>query len=101
MRLLRCPREGKVAAQHRAVRETASDVLAFTDANSEWKPDALRALVRNLADAEVGYVCGQLRLESPDGANLEGALLALRDLGARAGVDLQLDHRRATARSTR
>jgi glycosyltransferase involved in cell wall biosynthesis len=72
VRLLQCPREGKVAAQHRAVRATASDVLAFTDANSEWKPDALRALVRNLADEEVGYVCGQLRLESPDGANMEG-----------------------------
>ncbi|MGH3137448.1 MAG: glycosyltransferase family 2 protein [Gaiellaceae bacterium] len=70
--LLRCPREGKVAAQHRSVRETASDVLAFTDANTEWKPDALRLLVSNLADPEVGYVCGQLRLESADGANLEG-----------------------------
>lgn len=72
VRLLRCPREGKVAAQHRSVRETASDVLAFTDANTEWRPDALRRLVRSLADPEVGYVCGQLRLESPDGANLEG-----------------------------
>jgi glycosyltransferase involved in cell wall biosynthesis len=70
--LLQCPRAGKVAAQHRAVRATSSDVLAFTDANSAWKPDALRALVRNLADDEVGYVCGQLRLESPDGANMEG-----------------------------
>ena len=72
VRLLRCPREGKVAAQHRSVRQTASEVLAFTDANTEWKPDALRMLVRNFADPEVGYVCGQLRLESPDGANLEG-----------------------------
>jgi glycosyltransferase involved in cell wall biosynthesis len=72
VRLLRCPREGKVAAQHRSVRETESEVLGFTDANTEWKPDALRKLVRNLADREVGYVCGQLRLESPDGANLEG-----------------------------
>jgi glycosyltransferase involved in cell wall biosynthesis len=72
VRLLRCPREGKVAAQHRSVRETQSEVLAFTDANTEWKPDALRKLVRNLADDEVGYVAGQLRLESPDGANLEG-----------------------------
>jgi glycosyltransferase involved in cell wall biosynthesis len=72
LRLLRCPREGKVAAQHRAVRETESEVVAFTDANTEWKADALRKLVRNLADSEVGYVCGQLRLESPDGANLEG-----------------------------
>jgi glycosyltransferase involved in cell wall biosynthesis len=72
VRLLQCPREGKVAAQHRAVQATSSDVLAFTDANSAWRPDALRALVRNLADEEVGYVCGQLRLESPDGANMEG-----------------------------
>jgi glycosyltransferase involved in cell wall biosynthesis len=72
VRLLPCPREGKVAAQHRSVHETSSDVLAFTDANTEWKRDALRKLVRNLADPEVGYVCGQLRLESPDGANLEG-----------------------------
>jgi glycosyltransferase involved in cell wall biosynthesis len=72
VRLLQCPREGKVAAQHRAVRETASDVVAFTDANSAWEPGALRALTRNLADPEVGYVCGRLRLESPDGANLEG-----------------------------
>jgi cellulose synthase/poly-beta-1,6-N-acetylglucosamine synthase-like glycosyltransferase len=54
------------------VRETESEVLAFTDANTEWRPDALRQLVRNLADPEVGYVCGRLRLESPDGANLEG-----------------------------
>jgi len=73
VRLLQCPREGKVAAQHRSVRETSSDILAFTDANSEWNPDALRSLVANLADDEVGYVCGQLRLETPDGANMEGA----------------------------
>jgi glycosyltransferase involved in cell wall biosynthesis len=72
VRLLPCPREGKVAAQHRSVRETSSDVLAFTDANTAWRPDALRKLVRNLADPEVGYVCGQLRLESADGANMEG-----------------------------
>jgi cellulose synthase/poly-beta-1,6-N-acetylglucosamine synthase-like glycosyltransferase len=72
VRLLRCPREGKVAAQHRSVRETASDVIAFTDANTTWRPDALRMLVRSLADPEVGYVCGRLRLESPEGANLEG-----------------------------
>jgi glycosyltransferase involved in cell wall biosynthesis len=72
VRLLRCPREGKVAAQHRAVRETESEVLAFTDANTSWRSDALRLLVRNLADPEVGYVCGQLRLESSEGENLEG-----------------------------
>lgn len=73
VRLLPCSREGKVAAQHRSVRETSSEILAFTDANTEWKPDALRKLVRSFADPQVGYVCGQLRLESPDGSNMEGS----------------------------
>ncbi len=42
VRLLDCPRGGKVAAQDRAVRETAGDVVAFSDANATWAADALR-----------------------------------------------------------
>ncbi len=57
--LLRCPRGGKVAAQNLAVRESGADVVAFSDANATWAPDALRTLVRNLADPEVAYVCGR------------------------------------------
>jgi cellulose synthase/poly-beta-1,6-N-acetylglucosamine synthase-like glycosyltransferase len=71
-RVIRNPRGGKVAAQDAAVRSTESDVVAFTDANSTWEPDALRKLVRNLADPGVAYVCGRLRLEAPDGSNKEG-----------------------------
>ena len=41
VRLLRCPRGGKVAAQNRAVRETSGEILAFSDANATWAPDAL------------------------------------------------------------
>ena len=73
VRLLECPRGGKVAAQNRAVRETSGDVVAFSDANATWAPDALRRLVGALADPEVAYVCGQLRLEAADGSNREGA----------------------------
>jgi glycosyltransferase involved in cell wall biosynthesis len=72
VRLLACERGGKVAAQHRAVRETAGDVVAFSDANSTWAPDTLRLLVASLADPEVGYVCGRLELRGTDGANKEG-----------------------------
>jgi glycosyltransferase involved in cell wall biosynthesis len=72
VRLLRCPRGGKVAAQNRAVRETAGEVIAFSDANGRWEPDALRKLVRNFADPDVAYVCGRLRLERPGGTNREG-----------------------------
>jgi cellulose synthase/poly-beta-1,6-N-acetylglucosamine synthase-like glycosyltransferase len=72
VRLLDCDRGGKVAAQNRAVRETESDVVAFSDANATWAPDALRRLVANLADPDVAYVCGQLKLEAADGSNREG-----------------------------
>jgi cellulose synthase/poly-beta-1,6-N-acetylglucosamine synthase-like glycosyltransferase len=70
--VIRNPRGGKVAAQNAAVRATEAEVVAFSDANATWAPDALRKLVRNLADPRVGYVCGRLRLETPDGRNKEG-----------------------------
>jgi glycosyltransferase involved in cell wall biosynthesis len=72
VRLLRCERAGKASAQNRAVAESASEIVAFSDANSQWDPGALRKLVRSFGDPEVGYVCGQLRLESTDGASREG-----------------------------
>src|SRR5215471_16893384 len=64
--VIRNPRGGKVAAQDAAVRETQSEVVAFSDANATWAPDALRALVRPFADPKVAYVCGQLKLLAPD-----------------------------------
>jgi cellulose synthase/poly-beta-1,6-N-acetylglucosamine synthase-like glycosyltransferase len=72
VRLLRCPRGGKVAAQDRAVRESRREVVAFSDANSTWAPDALRSLVRSFADPRVGYVCGRLVLTDAVGSNREG-----------------------------
>ena len=88
-RVIRNPRGGKVAAQDAAVRATESEVVAFTDANSTWDPQALRRLVRNLADPDVAYVCGRLRLEAPDGSNREGVYwryeLATRESESRLG----------------
>jgi cellulose synthase/poly-beta-1,6-N-acetylglucosamine synthase-like glycosyltransferase len=72
VRLLRCPRGGKVAAQNRAVASSDSELLAFTDANAQWRSDALRQLVRNFADPDVGYVCGGHFYEASDGTNREG-----------------------------
>jgi cellulose synthase/poly-beta-1,6-N-acetylglucosamine synthase-like glycosyltransferase len=61
-----------VAAQNQAVRETSGEILAFSDANAQWQPDALRKLVRNYADADVAYVCGSSVYETADGTNREG-----------------------------
>jgi cellulose synthase/poly-beta-1,6-N-acetylglucosamine synthase-like glycosyltransferase len=71
-RVIRNPRGGKVAAQDAAVRATEAEVVAFSDANATWAPDAVRKLVRNFADPRVSYVCGRLRLEAADGSNKEG-----------------------------
>lgn len=73
VRLVRCPRGGKVAAQNFTVPQTRGEVLAFSDANAAWAPDALLELVRSFADPDVAYVCGRLRLERADGSNREGA----------------------------
>ena len=72
VRLIVNERGGKVAAQNRAVRETESELVAFSDANATWAPDALRLLVRSFADPDVAYVCGRLVLETADGSNREG-----------------------------
>jgi glycosyltransferase involved in cell wall biosynthesis len=89
VRVLDLPRRGKVRAQDTAVEEAAGDVLAFSDANALWKPDALRLLVARLADPDIGYVCGQLRYLAPDGSNLEGVYwryeTAVRALESRLG----------------
>jgi cellulose synthase/poly-beta-1,6-N-acetylglucosamine synthase-like glycosyltransferase len=89
VRLLRAPRGGKVAAQNLAVQETTGELVAFSDANALWAAPALRRLVRNFADTEVAYVCGQLRLEEADGTNREGAYwryeLKLREAESQLG----------------
>ena len=54
------------------MRETDAEIVAFSDANATWAPDALRKLVRNFADPDVAYVCGRLQLQAADGSNKEG-----------------------------
>ena len=93
VRLLRCPRGGKVAAQDIAVRETEGEIVAFTDANATWAPDALRLLVRasptpTWPTSAAG--CGS------SGRRLEPGrrLLALRAGAPRRRVAARLGHRR-------
>jgi cellulose synthase/poly-beta-1,6-N-acetylglucosamine synthase-like glycosyltransferase len=59
--VLELPRGGKIRAQDAAVARAQAQVVAFSDANSLWQPDALAALVGAFADARVGYACGQVR----------------------------------------
>jgi glycosyltransferase involved in cell wall biosynthesis len=71
-RVLDLERRGKVHAQDAAVDSAGADILAFSDANALWEPDALQALVRPFSDPGVGYVCGRLAYLAADGSNQEG-----------------------------
>jgi hypothetical protein len=87
-RVLELPRGGKIRAQDAAVRTARGELLAFSDANSSWAPDALRQLTAAFADAHVGYACGQVTFTRADGGdNQEGVYwryeMAVRRLESR------------------
>jgi len=82
--VLELPRGGKVRAQDAAVAASHGELLAFSDANATWEPDALRALAAPFADPAVGYVCGQVRFLDAAGSNQEG-LYWRYELWLRAG----------------
>jgi len=70
--VLELPRGGKVAALNGAVDRASGVILAFSDANSFWRPEALRRLIARFADERVGYACGQVRFVGGEGGNQEG-----------------------------
>jgi len=86
--VLELPRGGKIRAQDAAVERASGEIVAFSDANVTWEPDALRRLVAPFSDARVGYVCGEVQLvDATTGSNQEGLYwryeLALRALESR------------------
>jgi cellulose synthase/poly-beta-1,6-N-acetylglucosamine synthase-like glycosyltransferase len=87
--VLDLPRRGKIAAQNAAAEKASGQILAFSDANSIWRSDALLRLVEPFADPGVGYVCGQLRYSEDGGENLEGLYwryeMAVRELESGLG----------------
>jgi cellulose synthase/poly-beta-1,6-N-acetylglucosamine synthase-like glycosyltransferase len=86
--VLELARGGKIRAQDAAVERAGGQIVAFSDANALWEPDAARALLGAFADPRVGYACGQVRFVLEAGgsqdANQEGVYwryeLAVREL---------------------
>lgn len=87
--VLELPRGGKIAAQDEAVQRSRGQILAFSDANALWAPDALRELLGAFDDPRVGYVCGRVRFgaEAEHATNQEavywGYEMALRERESR------------------
>lgn len=96
------PRGGKTSALNMAVPLAKGEVIIFSDANSLYAPDAVRRLVANFADWQVGYVSGKMIYTDPDGTPIgegcsaymryENALRAIETrLGSIVGVDGGID----------
>lgn len=58
VKLLALPRQGKAGVLNTAVAAARGEVLVFSDANSQYAPDAIRQIVRPFADPQVGGVAG-------------------------------------------
>jgi poly-beta-1,6-N-acetyl-D-glucosamine synthase len=63
VRLLELPRGGKAVALNAGVAAACGDILVFADARQRFAPDAIRQLVGNFEDPEVGGVTGELVLD--------------------------------------
>jgi cellulose synthase/poly-beta-1,6-N-acetylglucosamine synthase-like glycosyltransferase len=85
--VLELSRGGKIRAQDAAVERSEGQIVAFSDANARWNPDALEHLVAPFAEPRVGYVCGDVSFVNERGTNQEGVYwryeMALRALESR------------------
>ena len=55
-------RGGKPAVLNKLLPRARGEIVVFCDANTEFEPDAIHALVRHFKRSEIGCVCGELRL---------------------------------------
>lgn len=62
------PRAGKTSGLNLIVPQATGDIIVFSDANSLYASDALKKLVRNFADHQVGYVTGKMVYAQADGS---------------------------------
>lgn len=103
VRLLRqTPRAGKTSALNLAVPQARGEIVVFADGNSIYHPQSVRRLVRNFADAKVGYVTGKMVYVTHDESSIGeglGAYMRLENwlraqetrMGSVVGVDGGID----------
>lgn len=67
-------RIGKTACLNRAVPLATGQIIVFSDANSKYDKDALKALVQPFQDSGVGFVTGWTRYSSGDDTSVGDSL---------------------------
>jgi cellulose synthase/poly-beta-1,6-N-acetylglucosamine synthase-like glycosyltransferase len=61
-------RVGKTETQNQTVAKATGDIIIFSDATTNYIKDAVKKIVRNYADPEVGAVSGRYEYINPTGA---------------------------------
>ncbi len=67
VRLMDLPRGGKASAINAAMEVAEGEITIFSDANTELRRDAVKALVSHFSDDSIGCVCGRLIYRNPGG----------------------------------
>ena len=62
---------GKAAGLNDAYQAASGEIVVFTDARQMLEPNAIRLLVQNFADAQIGSASGELMLGDPDRGEAE------------------------------
>lgn len=65
-------RQGKAGVINQISEKASHEILVFTDANTEFKNNALRNLVKHFAESEIGGVSGKLTLLDKETHKREG-----------------------------
>jgi len=61
----------KAAGLNAAMSSVRGEIVVFTDARQQIEPDAIRVLVENFADPEIGCASGELMLGDPETGEAE------------------------------
>jgi len=93
MRVIFNPQQqGKAAGLNAAMSSVRGEIVVFTDARQQIESDAIRVLVENFADPEIGCASGELMLGDPETGEAEQGMgvywkieKAVRELESAAG----------------
>ncbi len=67
LKLIEYPRMGKVNVLNKTVSLASGEIIVFSDANTMYNSQAITELVKYFRNADVGCVCGRLKLVNPKG----------------------------------
>ena len=65
LKLIEYPRLGKVNVLNKTVPLASGEIIVFSDANTMYNSQAITMLVKHFRNADVGCVCGRLKLINP------------------------------------